>query len=110
MFNFQITIFKSIHPMDNSEVVLTVIFKTKQVMKENISFFNNLMNRVLRALTLVRIGRHDFNATCAHAVPNQRLELWSGYVTSINELERGLKLNIDAAHRVMRLDTVRDLM
>ncbi|XP_058807299.1 piwi-like protein Ago3 [Phymastichus coffea] len=104
------TVFESIHPTDQSTVTLTVIFKKKMAMKENISFFNTLMNRVLKALSLVRIGRHDFNPSCAHKIHQHRLEVWPGYITAINELEGGLKLNLDAAHRVMRLDTVRDLM
>lgn len=79
-------------------------------MRENIAFFNILMNRVLKALTLVKIGRHDFNPTAAHKIPQHRLEVWPGYVTAINQFEGGLLLNLDATHRVMRLDTVRDLM
>ncbi|XP_001603582.2 piwi-like protein Ago3 [Nasonia vitripennis] len=102
--------YESVHPLDNSIVTLTVIFQKKQAMTQNIAFFNNLMNRVMKALTLVKIGRHDFNPTCAHQIPQHRLEVWPGYVTAINELEGGLKLNLDATHRVMRLDTVRDLM
>ena len=79
-------------------------------MKDNLSFFNTLMNRVMRALHLVKIGRQDFNPSCAHKIPQHRLEVWPGYITAVNELEGGLKLNLDATHRVMRLDTVRDLM
>lgn len=89
---------------------MKLIFKKKQAMKDNITFFNNLMNRVLRALTLVRIGKHDFNPAAAHKIPQHHLEVWPGYITAIHELEDGLLLNLDATHRVMRLDTVRDLM
>ncbi|XP_014222980.1 piwi-like protein Ago3 isoform X2 [Trichogramma pretiosum] len=105
-----ITLLNSIHPIDNSTVALKIIFKQKQAMKDNISFFNTLMNRVMEALTLVRIGRNVFHPEAAHQVPQHRLEVWPGYITSINEFEGGLKLNLDAIHRVMRLDTVRDLM
>jgi aubergine-like protein len=102
--------YESIHPIDNSKVILTIIFKKKQDMKYNITFFNNLMNKVMQALTLVRIGQRDFNPTCAHTIQQHRLEVWPGYIKSINELEGGLKLNLDATYRVIRLDTVRDLM
>ena len=102
--------FRSLHPADGSTVTLTVIFKKKMAMRDNVAFFNNLMNRVLRALTLVRIGRHDFNPTGAHKVPQHSLEVWPGYITAINELEGGLLLNLDATHRVMQMKTVRDLM
>lgn len=79
-------------------------------MTENVSFFNVLMNRVLKELDLVRIGRHDFNPAGAHNIPQHRLEVWPGYITAIGILEGGLLLNLDATHRVMRQDTVLDLM
>lgn len=106
----EITVYKSDHPSDGSVVTLTVIFKKQQKMSENIQFFNVLLARIMRALNLVRIGRQHFNPTCARAVPQHRLEVWPGYVTAINEYEGGLKLCIDAKYRVMRMETIRDLI
>ncbi|XP_012275649.1 piwi-like protein Ago3 [Orussus abietinus] len=105
----QIT-FQSEHPMDGSLVTLTVIYKRKQELRECIHFFNVLLGRLMNALSLVRIGRQNFNPRCAHPITAHRMELWPGYVTAINEYEGGLKLCIDATHRVMRTDTVRDLL
>ena len=79
-------------------------------MQENVSFFNDLLNRVMRALEMVRVGRKKLNPSCAHVISQHRLEIWPGYVTAINEYEGGLKLCIDSSHRVLRTDTVRDLM
>ncbi|KAL2726285.1 piwi-like protein Ago3 isoform X1 [Vespula maculifrons] len=103
-------VYKSNHPLDGSPVVLTLIFKKKEKMSESVQFFNVLFGRIMRALNLVRIGRQNFNPACAHTVPQHQLEVWPGYVTAINEYESGLKLCIDAKHRVMRMETVRDLM
>lgn len=96
--------------MDGSQVTLTIIYKKKQSMSENIQFFNILFNRIMRALSLVRIGRQNFNPKCAHVLHQHRLEVWPGYVTAVNEYEGGLKLCVDAKHRVMRTETIRDLM
>jgi len=79
-------------------------------MSENIQFFNVLFNRIMLALRLVRIGRQNFNPRSAHVLPQHRLEVWPGYVTAVNEYEGGLKLCLDAKHRVMRTETIRDLM
>jgi len=79
-------------------------------MSENIQFFNVLFNRIMFALRLVRIGRQNFNPRSAHVLPQHRLEVWPGYVTAVNEYEGGLKLCLDAKHRVMRTETIRDLM
>ncbi|KOC71336.1 Piwi-like protein 1 [Habropoda laboriosa] len=104
-----ITIFESTHPMDESKVNLTLIYKKQQSMSENVAFFNVLLKRVMHALSLIRIGQHNFNPRGIH-VPQHKLEVWPGYVTTINEYDGGLKLCIDARHRVMRTETVREIM
>lgn len=96
--------------MDGSQINLTIIFKKKQSMSENVQFFNVLINRIMRALSLVRIGRQNFNPNSAQKLNQHRLEVWPGYVTAVNEYEGGLKLCLDSKHRVMRTDTIRDLM
>ncbi|XP_018372440.1 PREDICTED: piwi-like protein 1 [Trachymyrmex cornetzi] len=102
--------YKSEHPMDGSTVTLTIIFKKKESMSSSVQFFNILINRMMRALCLVPIGRQNFNPKGAHVLPQHRLEVWPGYVTAVHEYEGGLKLCLDAKHRVMRTDTVRDLI
>ncbi|XP_011168648.1 piwi-like protein Ago3 isoform X1 [Solenopsis invicta] len=105
-----VTQFISQHPMDGSSVTLTIIYRKKQPMSENTQFLNVLLKRIMRALSLVRIGRQNFNPSCAHVFNQHRLEVWPGYVTAVNEYEGGLKLCLDAKHRVMRTETVRDLI
>lgn len=79
-------------------------------MGENIQFFNVLFGRIMRALSLVRIGRQNFNPKTPHVIHQHQLEVWPGYVTAVNEYEGGLKLCLDIKHRVLRTQTVRDLM
>lgn len=38
------------------------------------------------------------------------MELWPGYATSIRKHEQDILLNCDVAHKVMRMDTVYDLL
>lgn len=108
--NFQVTYYHSEHPMDGSRVTLKIIYKKQDSMSENVLFFNILLNRVMRALSLVRIGRQSFNPEVARNIQQHQLEVWPGYVTAINEYEGGLKLCLDIKHRVMRTQTIRDLM
>ncbi|XP_029662473.1 piwi-like protein Ago3 [Formica exsecta] len=105
-----VTNYYSEHPMDGSRINVTIIFKKKQSMSENVQFFNVLINRIMRALSLVRIGRQNFNPNSAQKLNQHRLEVWPGYVTAVNEYEGGLKLCLDSKHRVMRTDTIRDLI
>ncbi|XP_078032612.1 argonaute 3 [Augochlora pura] len=105
-----ITTLESTHPMDQSTVTLSLIFKKQQNIVDNIPFFNILLGRVMRALSLVRIGQHNFNPKGVHAIPQHKLEVWPGYVVTVNEYQGGLKLCLDAKHRVMRTETVRAIM
>lgn len=95
---------------DKTEVEITVIFQRLQLPHESMQFFNVLLNKVMRCLQMVRINRNNFNPRCAHKIQQHRMELWPGYITAIEEVEGGLKLNIDANHRVMRTDTVYDFI
>ncbi|XP_076240892.1 argonaute 3 [Calliopsis andreniformis] len=104
------TIIQSTHPMDGSTVTLTLIYKKEENIFTNTHFFNNLLKRVMRALSLVRIGQHSFNPKGIHAVPQHKLEVWPGYVAVINKYEAGLMLCLDARHRVMRTETVREIL
>lgn len=79
-------------------------------MTENVSFFNVLLSRVSKQLNLIKIGRNSFNPFDPYIFPQHELEVWPGYVTSIGIQEGGLLLNLNAIHRVMRQNTVRDFM
>ena len=39
-----------------------------------------------------------------------RLEVWPGYITAVQEQEGGLMLLLDASHKVLRTETVHDIM
>ncbi|KAH0547230.1 piwi-like protein Ago3 [Cotesia glomerata] len=97
---------------DGTKVTVTIIYQRQQRADcaESIQFFNILLNRILRMLNMICINRNYFNPRAAHKIEQHRMELWPGYVTAIEEMEGGLKLNIDASHRVMRTDTVRDFI
>uniref|UniRef100_A0A0C9PZ99 PIWIL1_0 protein n=1 Tax=Fopius arisanus TaxID=64838 RepID=A0A0C9PZ99_9HYME len=95
---------------DNVTVTITLTFQKQQKPSESVQFFNILLGKVMKCLSMVRINRNNFNPRCAHKVEQHKMELWPGYITAIEEVEGGLKLNIDASHRVMRTDTVRDYM
>ncbi|XP_063984569.1 piwi-like protein 1 [Diachasmimorpha longicaudata] len=95
---------------DNVRVTITLIFQKHQRPSESVQFYNILLGKVMNCLKMVRINRSNFNPRCAHKIEQHKMELWPGYVTAIEEVEGGLKLNIDASHRVMRTNTVRDYM
>lgn len=106
----QRTELQSNHPSDGTTIRLSIIFKKQRRLGEVVYLYNVLFRRIMHALNLVQIGRQHFNANAATAVPQHKLELWPGYVTAINEYEGGLQLCLESTHRVLRTQTVRDLM
>ncbi|XP_008557727.1 piwi-like protein Ago3 [Microplitis demolitor] len=97
---------------DGTKITVTLIYQRQQRADcaESIQFFNILLNRILRMLKMICINKNYYNPRAPHKIEQHRMELWPGYVTAIEEMEGGLKLNIDASHRVMRTDTVRDFI
>ena len=87
--------------MDGTTVTLTLIYKKRQSMSDNVTFFNVLLKRVMRALSLIRIGQHSFNPKGIHAVPQHKLESVAGICYSYQRVRRGLNV-------VHRRETPRD--
>ena len=53
---------------------------------------------------------HCFILSLTRLYLSSRLEVWPGYITAISEQEGGLLLLADASHRVLRTETVLDVM
>ena len=91
---------------------LTVTFKYANMVqiKECTPFYNVLMRRVQGILGYTEMNRNYYDGNHVHAIEQHRLEVWPGYVTSIQEYEGGLMLCLDSTHRVLRSTTVLDAM
>ncbi|CAB3369856.1 Hypothetical predicted protein [Cloeon dipterum] len=79
-------------------------------MRDCIHLYNVLFKRVMVELKLARLGRHHFDPRGAKLVPQHKLEVWPGYVTAIDEHEGGLLLCCDTSSKVLRTQTVLELM
>lgn len=90
-------------------VNIQIIFKRKKRLGESIQLYNLLFERVFRTLQYNRIGRKMFNPNAPQLVPQHKLEIWPGYVKSVEELEGGLMLTLDVSHRVLATRTVLEL-
>ncbi|CAN7986806.1 unnamed protein product [Ixodes hexagonus] len=72
--------------------------------------FNTQMRRNLEHLDFVQINRHYFDKKAVSAVPQHGLEVWQGLVTAIGQHETGVMMVTDTIHKVLRRDTVLDLL
>ncbi|KAL1122035.1 hypothetical protein AAG570_003441 [Ranatra chinensis] len=97
-------------PNDQSSVLITLKFIKRKQLGETIHLFNVLFRRIMNILGLALMGRHFFDPNSAMPVPAHKLEVWPGYITAVDEYEGGLMLCCDASHRVLRTQTVYNLM
>ncbi|XP_050023605.1 piwi-like protein 1 [Dermacentor andersoni] len=72
--------------------------------------FNTQMRRNLEHLDFVQINRHFFDKRAVSAIPQHGLELWQGLITAIGQYETGVMMVTDTVHKVLRRDSVLDLL
>ena len=60
---------------------------------------------------MVQIGRNaSYDQREAKDVPQHKLQVWPGYVTTVEEHEGGLLLMCDVSHKVLRSQTAYEVM
>lgn len=94
---------------DATSVTVTIIYKQEKLIKDCIQLYNDLFDRTMRILKFVRFGRKHFDPTAPKLMPQHKLEIWPGYVTSVNEYEDGVMLCLDVSHRLRFTETVLDI-
>lgn len=90
------------HPSDATEVQLTIIFKRRRGFAEYSQFYGILFHRIMRVLKFVQHKNKSFDPADPKIIPQHKLEVWPGYVTSVEDCEGGVILCVDVASRVLR--------
>lgn len=72
--------------------------------------YNILLRRVMNKLDLQQVGRNLYDAKNRVRIPDLRLELWPGYINSIRQHQEHVLLNVELGHKVMRQETVYDVL
>ena len=88
------------------------IQQTRRLLPQDIpkQVYALLFRKVLRELDLTPLGRQHYRPQDAIKMPAHKMELWPGYFTSVHNTMRGATLCADLAHKVIRTDTVLDMM
>lgn len=96
----------------DEKYTLTLKFTTivQMTEPESLQILNLILRRATAGLKLQLVGRNFYDAASKINLGKFKIELWPGYATSIRKHENDILLNCDVAHKVMRMDTVRDLM
>uniref|UniRef100_A0A1A9WEW9 Piwi domain-containing protein n=1 Tax=Glossina brevipalpis TaxID=37001 RepID=A0A1A9WEW9_9MUSC len=91
---------------DRSNIEIRILFKRRETLKDCIHLYNVLFDRIMKTLNYVRFDRKQFDPTSPKVIPQQKLEVWPGYVTAVDEYEGGLLLCCDVSHRLLCQKTV----
>ncbi|XP_076360662.1 piwi-like protein 1 [Tachypleus tridentatus] len=97
-------------PTDGSAVTLYFKFIGQVKPEDCIHLFNVLFRKIMLTLKMTQVGRNYFDPKGGIAIPQHKLEVWPGYVTSIQMYEGGLLLNCDASFRILRTVTAIDVL
>uniref|UniRef100_A0A8C5LMS0 Piwi like RNA-mediated silencing 4 n=1 Tax=Leptobrachium leishanense TaxID=445787 RepID=A0A8C5LMS0_9ANUR len=95
------------------EVVEITVTMTNQLPPGSptcIQFFNIIFKKILKSLSMYQIGRNYYSPSDPVEIPQHRLMLWPGFILSIMKLENQLVMSADVSHKVLRNETVLDLM
>lgn len=109
----------------NEEIVLQsenregVKYNVKLKLVSNVSMdtemsfqiLNLILRKSMNGLQLQLVGRNFFDPTAKISIQGEfNIELWPGYVTSIRNHEQNVLICNEITHKVMRTDTVYELM
>ncbi|XP_073978510.1 piwi-like protein Ago3 isoform X2 [Rhodnius prolixus] len=99
-------------PTDGSNVTMKITYVKKLCMgdRTTVHLYNVLFRKIMQVLGLTLQGRHFFDPKASKQIPAHNLEVWPGYITAIQEYEDGIMLCCDSSHRVLRTQTVLELM
>lgn len=96
----------------NEQCQLTFSFKRqcKAGDPNVVQLYNVLFGRIFRTLKFSQHKRKYYDSQGAYAIREHNINVWPGYITAVDQYEGGLLLQLDISHRVLRTETVRDLL
>ncbi|CAK6950431.1 piwi-like protein 2 [Scomber scombrus] len=107
-----VVILKSLRRTDNEEIQVKI--QMTKILPPNsdlcIPFYNVVLRRVMKIIGLKLVGRNHYDPESAVILGKQRLQVWPGYSTCIKRTDGGLYLCVDVSHKVLRNDSVLDVM
>ncbi|CAG9785688.1 unnamed protein product [Diatraea saccharalis] len=75
-----------------------------------IQIFNIIIRKCFNLLQLQLVGRDFFDPEAKVDIPDYKLQIWPGYKTTINQYEDRLLMVTEIAHKVLRMDTVLQML
>ncbi|KAG8452990.1 hypothetical protein GDO86_004701 [Hymenochirus boettgeri] len=95
---------------ENVKISITLTNELPPTSPTCFQFYNIIFRRLLKILNMKQIGRNYYNPSDPIEIRAHRLTILQGYVTSILQYETSILLSVDVSHKVLRSETVLDLM
>lgn len=102
--------FTSVKENTGENITLKYILTKTISIEKCIPLLNIIFRTVLSKLKYTRLGKNLYDPKRAVQIPQHKLELWPGYVTSVSQLDGGFMLQTNVSHKMLRTDTVMDML
>ncbi|KAK5871678.1 hypothetical protein PBY51_004543 [Eleginops maclovinus] len=103
---------KSVRRTDNEDIQIKVLMT--KILPPNstmcLPFYNVVLRRSMKIIGMKLVGRNHYKPEGAIILGKHRLQIWPGYSTSVKHSDGGLYLNVDVSHKVLRTDSVLNIM
>ncbi|XP_072456841.1 piwi-like protein 1 [Notamacropus eugenii] len=104
-------VFSQTHSGENVRITITLTSEILPNSPTCLQFYNIIFKRLLNTLKLVQIGRNFYDIyNGAEDMRDLRLSICPGFITSILQYENDIMLCTDISHKVVRKDTILDLI
>ncbi|RWS29770.1 piwi-like protein 1 [Leptotrombidium deliense] len=108
----EVTVVHGVRRTDSAPIEITIKF-TGEIgwgHWEMLRLYNTQMRRNLNHLKYILVGRHFFDPRQKHQIREHQLEIWQGLLTALNEHDGGILMVCDTVFKVVRTDTVHDIL
>ncbi|XP_054728354.1 protein piwi [Anastrepha obliqua] len=95
---------------DSYTIVIKYVGVISMTEWQSLQILNLILRRAMEGLKLQLVGRNFYDAIAKIDLREYRLQLWPGYQTSIRQHESDILLCAEIAHKVMRTETVYDIL
>ncbi|XP_018431983.1 PREDICTED: piwi-like protein 1 [Nanorana parkeri] len=95
---------------ENVKITITLTNELPPTSPTCFQFYNIIFRRLLKLMNMKQIGRNYYNPEDPIDIRTHKLTIWPGFTTSILQYETSIMLCIDISHKVLRSETVLDVM
>ncbi|XP_056389515.1 piwi-like protein 1 [Hyla sarda] len=103
-------VFSSTRSGEKVKITITLTNELPPTSPTCFHFYNIIFRKLLKMMNMKQIGRNYYNPNDSIDVKAHKLAVWPGFTASILQYETNIMLSIDVSHKVLRSETVLNVM